>query len=358
MQGVRALIGSRRLAREWALKILYQADVGKMSIEESQAAALERLRMEFVQRGSRATAGSLVEEYCLNAVTAHLIDLLPQSGPAVDAGLRECLARTFGPVDYWKRLDVEFAFSRQSYNALWETPRCSTPIVLPFGLIELPPSISTNPKLTDEQHSRLLRFLSWSRTALPDAAIRAFARETQIKRPAGANLKATQEYVQQRWRQFANSIAERWTPSGQAVEKHTCDWMRVASFTLKLVTGVYDHREELDASLQTLATGWAIDRQVSVDRNILRMAAFELAYLDNIPASATINEAVELAKKYSTAESGRFVNGLLGAIVTQIGAAASASGLDERDALVDFEVTDVPEIELDEIANEEELARV
>jgi transcription antitermination factor NusB len=351
------LISSRRLAREWALKILYQADVGKMSIEESQAAALERLRAEFVQRGSRATVGSLVEEYFLDAVTAQLTDLLPNFGLVVEAALRECLARIFGTADYWKRLDVEFAFSRQSFNALWETPRCSTPIVLPFFLTELPESISIDPKLTGSQRLLFLRFLGWTRSALPDEAIRAFTRETQIRRPEGANLKVTQEYVQQRWRKFATSVAERWIPAGQAVEKQTCDWMRVASFTLKLVTGVYDHREELDASLQTLATGWAIDRQVSVDRNILRMAAFELIYLDSIPASATINEAVELAKKYSTAESGRFVNGLLGAIVTQIGAAASVNEL-ERDVPIDFEEADAPEIELDDVANEEELVNV
>ena len=63
-----------------------------------------------------------------------------------------------------------------------------------------------------------------------------------------------------------------------------------------------------------LSAGWALDRQPAVDRNILRIAAFEILFLGDVPAGASINEAVELAKKFSTAESGRFVNGVLGTL--------------------------------------------
>jgi len=184
----------------------------------------------------------------------------------------------------------------------------------------------------------------------------AYARETQLDRPPGASLKATQEYVQERWTSFSRSIAERWKPAAEGVQKQMEDWVRVASFTLKLVTGVHEHQAELDGFLQTLATGWSIDRQVSVDRNILRMAAFELTHIESIPTSATINEAVELAKKYSTAESGRFVNGVLGAIAAQIG-----PNTEETREPLDDNVLDVaidPEIDLDEIMTEEELAHV
>ena len=349
------MISSRRLAREWALKILYQSDVGKMSIEESQNAALERLRREFVQRGSRAATGSLLEEYCLDAVTIHVGDVLAYFDATFDMALRECLDQIFGSAEYWRRMDVDFTFNRQSFNVLWETPRQSTPVMLPSETAALPPYILANENLNGPQRRRLLAFLIWAREALPAAAMGAFARETRIGRPDGANLKATQEYVHHRWRQFSQSIAERWRPTGQVVEKQASDWLRVAAFTLKLVTGVTTHREELDATLQTLATEWSLDRLVSVDRNILRMAAFELTYLEGVPASATINEAVELAKKYSTAESGRFVNGVLGAIVTQVGLSVRPDEPAIPDTADIVENLD-PEIDMDEIANEEELA--
>jgi len=81
-----------------------------------------------------------------------------------------------------------------------------------------------------------------------------------------------------------------------------------------LVRGVYDRAYEIDAALENLATDWGMDRQAAVDRNILRMGAYEIVYCADTPVAALINEAVELAKKYSTAESGRFVNGVLGAM--------------------------------------------
>ena len=315
------MISSRRLAREWALKILYQADVGKMSIEESLAAALERLRMDFVQRASRAAVGSLIEEAFVDAVTAHLFDVLPRYGACLELGLRDCFAQIFDAAGFWHRADIEFAFSRQSFNALWEAPRTSQAVVLPAEYGALPASVLANPGLTAEDRSRLLEFLTWARFALPGAALRAFGRETQRLRPEGAKLRETQDYVGQRWRQFTDSMAERWGAAGRAVEKHACDWLRVTAFARLLVEGVSANQAELDGLLRGREIGWAMDRQVSVDRNILRMAAYELAYLRDIPASATINEAVELAKKYSTAELGKFVNGVLGAIV------ASSTGL-------------------------------
>jgi len=85
----------------------------------------------------------------------------------------------------------------------------------------------------------------------------------------------------------------------------------------ELVRGTLDHQDELDARVAALATDWALDRQAAVDRNILRMAAFELLFRPDAPVAAVVNEAVELAKKYSTAESGRFVNGVLGALARE-----------------------------------------
>lgn len=91
-----------------------------------------------------------------------------------------------------------------------------------------------------------------------------------------------------------------------------------ADFARILVDGTIEHLGEIDAILKRLSVGWELSRQPAVDRNILRMAIFEILYLDYIPASVSINEAVDLAKKYSTAESGRFVNGVLGALVREL----------------------------------------
>ena len=88
-------------------------------------------------------------------------------------------------------------------------------------------------------------------------------------------------------------------------------------FAQGLVQGVLHNLKAIDARLKELSIGWDPQRQPAVDRNILRMAIFEILYLDYIPPSVSINEAVELAKKYSTDESGRFINGVLGTLVRQ-----------------------------------------
>ena len=89
------------------------------------------------------------------------------------------------------------------------------------------------------------------------------------------------------------------------------------AFAEELVRGALANLAAIDARLLLLATDWTPDRQAAVDRNILRLGAYELIYLPESPVAAVVNEAVELAKKYSTAESGRFVNGILGALARQ-----------------------------------------
>jgi N utilization substance protein B len=86
-------------------------------------------------------------------------------------------------------------------------------------------------------------------------------------------------------------------------------------FVERLVQGVQAHREELDALLQRFAEHWSLERMAVVDRNVLRCALYELLYLDDIPAKVTINEAIEIAKRYGSEESGAFVNGILDRIV-------------------------------------------
>jgi transcription antitermination protein NusB len=89
-------------------------------------------------------------------------------------------------------------------------------------------------------------------------------------------------------------------------------------FAVDLVEGVEAHRAEIDALIVEHARNWELDRMPALDRAILRMATFELAHRPDVPTGATISEAVELAKQYSTDDSSRFVNGVLSAIADQV----------------------------------------
>lgn len=89
-------------------------------------------------------------------------------------------------------------------------------------------------------------------------------------------------------------------------------------FARALVMGASAHTEAIDRVIERHARGWSLERMANVDRNILRLSLYELLYRPDIPPSVAVDEAVELAKKYSTAESGRFVNGVLGNVVRNL----------------------------------------
>jgi N utilization substance protein B len=89
---------------------------------------------------------------------------------------------------------------------------------------------------------------------------------------------------------------------------------RLSGFARDLVEGVAANRDEIDELLASHAEHWTVDRMATLDRNILRVACFELLYRPDVPPGVAVNEAVEAAKELSTEESGRFVNGLLGTI--------------------------------------------
>ena len=82
-----------------------------------------------------------------------------------------------------------------------------------------------------------------------------------------------------------------------------------------LVDGVQEHQADIDALIARYADRWAIERMPVIDRNLVRIALFELFWRRDVPVPVAINEAVELAKALSTDDSGRFINGLLGRIV-------------------------------------------
>ncbi len=109
------------------------------------------------------------------------------------------------------------------------------------------------------------------------------------------------------------------------IAPHTCDqalrlfWgahceeknLDVMSFTERLVRGTREKLDSLDTKIGECSTNWKVPRMSIVDRNILRLAAFELLYCEDIPSRVTLNEAIEIAKQFGTEESGAFINGIL-----------------------------------------------
>ena len=94
--------------------------------------------------------------------------------------------------------------------------------------------------------------------------------------------------------------------------------MEPGPFAVDLVSGVGEHQDELDALDHQLRPGLDLDRMPALDRALLRMGVFELAHRPDVPTGAVISEAVELAKRYSTDDSGRFVNGVLASIAAAV----------------------------------------
>lgn len=84
------------------------------------------------------------------------------------------------------------------------------------------------------------------------------------------------------------------------------------------VLGARKHRESIDKTVSRLAIGWSLDRMSAVDRNLLRLAVYEILHLDDVPVNVSINEAVALAKKFGGDESGKFVNGILGRLAREL----------------------------------------
>lgn len=109
---------------------------------------------------------------------------------------------------------------------------------------------------------------------------------------------------------------------GSAVTDVLADWIRhartdtrqppVGEYTMELVEGYAEHAPRIDELLSTYSVGWTLDRMPVVDRSILRLGAYELLWSEEIPDAVALDEAVQLAKEFSTDESPAFINGLLG----------------------------------------------
>ena len=89
-------------------------------------------------------------------------------------------------------------------------------------------------------------------------------------------------------------------------------------FSQKIVSGVCQHEEEIDVIIEHYSEHWRLKRMTIVDRNILRLAIFELMFCDDIPPKVVLNEAVELGKKFGSDKSGSFVNGIVDKVAHRI----------------------------------------
>jgi len=91
----------------------------------------------------------------------------------------------------------------------------------------------------------------------------------------------------------------------------------IKSFANQLIEGTIEHIDIIDKIIQKYADKWNIERMITIDKNILRFSIYEILYRQDIPYQVTINEAVEIAKKYSTKESAAFINGILDRIAKE-----------------------------------------
>jgi transcription antitermination factor NusB len=99
--------------------------------------------------------------------------------------------------------------------------------------------------------------------------------------------------------------------SGIFWESHSTIKGEVREFCDYIIDGVSRNKDSIDAVITKYATNWQIQRMPTIDRNILRLATFELLYGDNIPPKVSINEAIEMAKRYGDKDSSKFINGVL-----------------------------------------------
>lgn len=133
-------------------------------------------------------------------------------------------------------------------------------------------------------------------------------------------------------------------------------------FARQVVSGIWEHDDHLRAVISDNLIDWDYERLAVIDRNVLRIATFELLYLPSLPPAVSINEAIEIAKKYSTEESGRFINGVLGNILKGSPKAdwTPPEVTEEEEAPTEALIEEVPAIEEIDVSEEEaaKLARV
>ena len=255
---------TRRTARELALKTLFQVDVGKQPLGEVLNTSLEQLR--------------------LNAV-GPLMNIAQDAGNAL---LEAALPETE-------------VVSSQSKRQLRGIARAMAGELT--GLAE-----RASGKLRDA--------VSESGHFDSDRVMNAFDLEAQAAQQRLSEHGSRPSLYPKHVSELHDTARAAVPLMREALERQITFAVRAGQYTVTLVRGTLEKQEEIDRRVADLSSGWSLDRQAAVDRNILRLAAYELLFVDDVPVGAAINEAVELAKKYSTEESGRFVNGVLGALAS------------------------------------------
>ena len=133
-----------------------------------------------------------------------------------------------------------------------------------------------------------------------------------------------EESVNSFWNsQQADAIAEekapaRWNEPLAVAPPPNTEEAATRLFADPLIRGTIEHRDAIDAYIVAHAKNWDLKRMAVVDRNIIRLAVYEMLHRDDIPPVVSINEAVDIAKKFSTEDSGKFVNGILDKIKAQL----------------------------------------
>ena len=112
-----------------------------------------------------------------------------------------------------------------------------------------------------------------------------------------------------------STLIEQWELARREADKLRAE---IADYGCRLAEDYFAHDARVDAVISKYSEGWALSRMPAVDRNILRVALAEMLYEPRVPVGVTIDEAVELAKEYGTDDSGKFINGILGAVARDI----------------------------------------
>src|SRR5689334_15638557 len=137
-----------------------------------------------------------------------------------------------------------------------------------------------------------------------------FLFQHDLNPPEDLDAALDQFWNSQRLAAIASEDKATW---GQTIElpPPSADEAATRLFSDPLIRGTLEHRNECDEIIKKHATNWDLHRIATVDRNVMRLAIYEMLYRDDIPPVVSINEAVDIAKKFSTEDSGKFVNGIL-----------------------------------------------
>jgi N utilization substance protein B len=130
----------------------------------------------------------------------------------------------------------------------------------------------------------------------------------------------------EQWKVMREERGEPTPAEGDPSPAPTTEDVAIRNFADAIVHGTLQHQAAIDGELSRVMINWSLHRLAAVDRNILRMAVYELRHRDDIPPVVTINEAIDIARKFSTEDSGKFVNGILDRIKGELRRPAREAG--------------------------------